>query len=403
MLSLLYIHSLETINNNNYVVLMCGSKGYRNYRHQADLYTWIKLLNERGYDNEHIISLSYNDLKQPLYHIFNNHEATPLYINIDYENIEATKYNFLNVISKPEHDNITGWIWKNKQRINNFNQEFTNENNKHINLTGLNKKNINILIVYIGHGVNGLLCVPNKFDEDIYINELTEAINKLSQYVNSITLIIEACFSGSFVLDGDWNNNILVVSASGANQSSYSFGWSQQLKAFTSDEFTYYIIDYLDNPDHNENTIKDMINYISKHVHNSHIITIPNKLFDMKINNVFYNATKQIFNNDKYYETNKLNKYNYDSEYNQIYNRPNIIQYEDNRISEIIKILYSQYEKNKNYDVGRCYKDVTKITKQLCYQNEINEDNIYNVYKIGLLCNDYNIMDIVRVLNNICW
>ena len=393
MLSILF-HCIKSTNkNNNYAILMCGSKGYRNYRHQSDLYSWITLLRERGYDNTHIISLGYNDIKPPLFHIDHNREKLPLYVNIDYENIEASKFNFLNIISKPEHYNITGWLWKNKRHINNFNQEFTNDNNKHINLTGIYKQDINILIVYIGHGVNGMLCVPNRFDEDIYIEELTTAVNELSNYVNSITMIIEACFSGSFVLDGNWNDNIIVIAASGANQSSYSFGWSSELKTFTTDEFTYYIIDYLDNPLHNNNTIKDMVNYVSKNVHNSHIITIPNKLFNMKINNIFYNSRYRVFKHDGDFDA-----YNYYEN-----NIPNIYSYNDRRVDIIINILNKHFDKNNNKHVNQCYRDVTKVCKQLCYQNDINEYNLYNVYKIGLLCNDYKTMDIIRVMNSMCY
>lgn len=220
---------------------------------------YIHGLHKRGYDDNHIISLCYNNIQPPLYHIIDKRDNVPMYVNIDYENIEATKHNFLNILSQPEHDNITGWIWKHKEHINKFSQEFTTLNNKHINLTGLNKEDVNILVVYINHGINGFLSVPNGFDDD-----LVNAINELSKHVNSIVLIIEACYSGSFVLTDKWERNVLVIAASGANQSSYSFGWSSTLKTFTTDEFTY-----IDNPLHNHNTIRDMVNYVSEHVRHS--------------------------------------------------------------------------------------------------------------------------------------
>ena len=390
MLALLFTFSVLSTQNNNYAIIMSGSKGYTNYRHQADVYTWITLLNKRGYDNSHIISLCYNDIQPPLYHIFNEHDNVPMYVNIDYENIEATKHNFLNILSQPEHDNITGWIWKRKEHINKFAQEFTTMNNKHINLTGLNEEDVNILVVYINHGINGFLSVPNKFDDDIYIDDLVVAINALSKHVNSIVLIIEACFSGSFVLTDKWERNVLVIAASGANQSSYSFGWSSTLKTFTTDEFTYYIVNYIDNPLHNHNTIRDMVNYVSERVRHSHILTIPNRLFNLKISDVFYTTNHTSFTT-------------HIKQYHDV--RPNINKYVDNIAITITKQL-NEYYNTRNKPVANnirlCYNDITKITKHVCYYNEINEYNLYSVYKVGLLCNEFNTLDIIKVINDVC-
>ena len=106
MLTLLFSLSVLSTRDNNYAIIMSGSKGWNNYRHQADVYTWITLLHKRGYDNNHIISLCYNDIQPPLYHTVDEQDNVPMYANIDYENIEATKYNFLNILSQQKLNNI---------------------------------------------------------------------------------------------------------------------------------------------------------------------------------------------------------------------------------------------------------------------------------------------------------
>ena len=56
MLTLLFASIVLSTRDNNYAIIMSGSKVYNNYKHQADVYTWIILLGKRGYDNNNSIS-----------------------------------------------------------------------------------------------------------------------------------------------------------------------------------------------------------------------------------------------------------------------------------------------------------------------------------------------------------
>ena len=390
----------KIISVENFAVLMSGSKGFSNYRHQADLYSWQQLLLSRGFKKDNIISLCYNDIKDiPIKHTCQDNE---IITDIDYEGITTTKTNFLNILKNIEKDNITGKIWRRKTHINNFAQEFININNKHLNFTGISSKDINVIIVYINHGINGFLSVPNRFDEDIYIDDLVEAVNSLSLHVKNVVLIIEACFSGSFVLDGNWSNNVLVIAASGANQSSYSFGWCEHLKTFTTDEFTYYTLDYLDRKNTENNTLRDFINYVSKNVKHSHILTKPSKIFNEKIKNIFGNYSGENFLKIREALTNS-EKTNYKSSTKKL--RPNINRIVDTKYYRIkndliISNSFRKYSWEKIND-NSCFKDITKITKKICYK-DINENNLWSIYKIGHLCQQFNKMDIINSINNIC-
>jgi glycosylphosphatidylinositol transamidase (GPIT) subunit GPI8 len=46
----------------NWAVLVVGSKGYDNYRHQADMFHLYSILLSKGFRQEHIITMAYNDV-----------------------------------------------------------------------------------------------------------------------------------------------------------------------------------------------------------------------------------------------------------------------------------------------------------------------------------------------------
>ena len=46
----------------NWAVLACGSSGYMNYRHQADIFHVYHTLINRGFTKEHIILFAYDDI-----------------------------------------------------------------------------------------------------------------------------------------------------------------------------------------------------------------------------------------------------------------------------------------------------------------------------------------------------
>lgn len=373
-----------------FAILMCGSKGYNNYRHIADLFAWKHLLTSRGYKKENIITFAYNDVKGPIYHECHGEDIKS---EIDYENIEATKNNFLNVISYPEHDETTRhyWIFKNNKHINNYKSDFNSNITKHLNFTGLDKKDIEVVIIYINHGSVNLLSVPNKFDEEIYVDDLQNAVNMLSVYVNSVLVFIEACYSGSFITNiknNDWNKNIFVFTASSSFQSSYSFGYCESLHTFTTDEFTYNVINFIDNNKDNSTLIKDLVNYVSKHTTHSHIMLTQNNILNNKLSTYFGISKYPIFNGIEKKERNGIN---------------NEIKFIHPLYYSLIKTLkdYEPLTYKEDNEIYTCYKTITKITKKLCF-HDINETIIKTYNKIGKLCKYYETINIIENLNKLC-
>ena len=46
----------------NWAVLVCGSEGFDNYRHHADISHAYQILKRGGFDADHIITMMYNDV-----------------------------------------------------------------------------------------------------------------------------------------------------------------------------------------------------------------------------------------------------------------------------------------------------------------------------------------------------
>lgn len=54
--------AISSVQSANWAVLVAGSNGYWNYRHQADTCHAYQILKKAGYDANKIIHLAYNDI-----------------------------------------------------------------------------------------------------------------------------------------------------------------------------------------------------------------------------------------------------------------------------------------------------------------------------------------------------
>ena len=86
----------------NYAVIMCGSKGWSNYRHQADVYAWRNVLINRGFSPKNIVALSYDDVpgqgNNTIYHTCHGPNLYKPGI-INYTGTDTNKDNFFKVLS----------------------------------------------------------------------------------------------------------------------------------------------------------------------------------------------------------------------------------------------------------------------------------------------------------------
>ena len=236
LLCLLTIVQSKTIDN--YAVIMCGSKGWSNYRHQADVYAWHAVLTNRGFRSDHIITLSYDDVAYQkredemtngsIYHTCNGPNLWKPIIN--YTSSDSNKQNFFKVLSTIPSS--SGWLFK---------------------------KEVNVLIVYINHGAYDLLSTPNAFDQPIYADEFGEVVGELASRVTGVFCVLEACYSGTIAMHAKYPRNVMFMTAANTQQSSYSHGYCERLGIFTTNEMTYHVLNYLDNKDNDKRSLNELI------------------------------------------------------------------------------------------------------------------------------------------------
>ncbi|KAL1246338.1 Legumain [Trichinella spiralis] len=89
-------------NDNIWAVLVSGSNGWYNYRHQADICHAYKVLLEHGVPEKHIIVMSYDDIAKNEYNplqgkVFNHIQGPEVCsgIKIDYKEDDVTPENLL--------------------------------------------------------------------------------------------------------------------------------------------------------------------------------------------------------------------------------------------------------------------------------------------------------------------
>ncbi|OHS95823.1 Clan CD, family C13, asparaginyl endopeptidase-like cysteine peptidase [Tritrichomonas foetus] len=233
--SLLWFISAE-----KYAILMAGSFGYYNYRHQADIYTLYNQLIRRGYKSQNIITLSYDDVVDSDSNIrkgeiFHDENEPSVYIGkklINYTENSVTAYNFY--------------------------QSFLLLNST---------ENDDIFIYYDDHGGPGTLATPQ--GSPIKTIDLDAALMKMynNRKYKRILFGIEACHAGSVVRNLK-TPNIIYLTAANADESSYASGYSEYFNTYLTNEFTNnWLIEMDEKPD---STIEEFYENVRNATEQSH-------------------------------------------------------------------------------------------------------------------------------------
>jgi legumain len=207
----------------NYAVLVAGSNGYYNYRHQADVCHAFQVLTKDGnIPAENIIVFMYDDIagspQNPTPGILINHpNGTDVYNGVtkDYIGTNVTPANFLAVITG-DKSKVSGG----SGRV----------------LTSTAEDNV--FVYFSDHGATGLIAFPTEY---LYASDLMTALKTMNskQMYKQLVFYIEACESGS-MFQGllPTNMSIYATTASTADQSSYACYWDATRQAYLGDEYS---------------------------------------------------------------------------------------------------------------------------------------------------------------------
>ncbi|KAH7827718.1 putative Peptidase C13 family protein [Monocercomonoides exilis] len=222
MLNLLVFSLLSSAFAANWAVLVAGSGGMINYRHQSDVFRTYKILTKNGFDPSKIIVMAYDDVAHHRGNpfpeqIFNVPDGPDVYIgadNIDYKAENVTVSKFVAV--------MTG--------------NATAAGGKVLESTSSD----NVFLLFSDHGSTGLISFPT--GPDMYVDELQDMFSEMynkSMY-NKMLVYMETCYAGSMFKDiMPTNMSIYIATASDYNESSYAmYCGIRKYKVCLSNEFT---------------------------------------------------------------------------------------------------------------------------------------------------------------------
>ncbi|XP_044496400.1 vacuolar-processing enzyme-like isoform X2 [Mangifera indica] len=200
-------HNESSTDGTRWAVLIAGSNGYENYRHQADVCHAYQILKSGGLKDENIIVFMYDDIAFAKENptpgiIINKPNGTDVYHGVpkDYTGDNVSANNFLAV------------ILGNKTAL-------TGGSGKVVN----SGPNDHIFIYYADHGAPGLLEMP--CGGILYAKDLTDVLQKKyeAKAYKKMVIYVEACEAGSMfegLLPKTWN--IYVMTASNSSESSWA-------------------------------------------------------------------------------------------------------------------------------------------------------------------------------------
>jgi len=189
--------------SNHWAVLVAGSNGYWNYRHQADTAHAYQIMKENGIPTDHIIHMAYDDIannsENPLPgQIFNAPDGQDVYAGakIDYSGKDVTPENFIEILTggKPEGGN--GRVLE-------------------------SDSSSKVFVYFADHGAPGLIAFPTSY---LYADALNDAINTMhaNDMYDQLVFYIEACESGSMFPNLKDDINVAAMTASNATLSSWA-------------------------------------------------------------------------------------------------------------------------------------------------------------------------------------
>jgi legumain len=197
----LFVTVQSTEKPDHWVILVAGSKGFWNYRHQADICHAYQIMKDNGVPEDQIIVFSFDDVAHDSQNpfpgkLFNKKDGHDVYdgCKIDYRGEDVTPTKFLSIL-RGEGDGKT---------------LKSDENSK-------------VFINFADHGAPGLIAFPN---DELYARDFHKTLHEMhsAKKYGEMTIYIEACESGSMFQDIlEDNINVYATTAADPHESSWAY------------------------------------------------------------------------------------------------------------------------------------------------------------------------------------
>ena len=242
---------------NSYALLIQGSSGWANYRHQADVLNVYQMLRRNGWDDDHIILIISDEIAGNEKNKFPGRVSTYTYGDNLYENA-VIDYSI---------DSLS---------VNDIQDIMLGKSSDHLPTVLSTDDKTNVLMFWSGHGclaathkVNGFTWGGKEglFSESDFRSTL-EQMHSQGRY-RKMLLLLEPCYSRNMARQADGIPGILAIASANGNESSFADFHSFELSVWMSDRFSNNLVTTLsEKPDQ---TYRELYEYLYTHTLGSHV------------------------------------------------------------------------------------------------------------------------------------
>lgn len=245
----------------HWVVIVAGSNGWYNYRHQADACHAYQIIHRNGIPDEQIIVMMYDDIANNEENptpgvVINRPNGTDVYKGVpkDYTGEDVTPENFLAVLRGDEEavkGKGSGKVLKSGPRDH-------------------------IFVYFTDHGATGILVFPN---EDLHVKDLNKTIRYMYEHkmYQKMVFYIEACESGSMMNHLPDDIDVYATTAANPNESSYACYYDKERSTYLGDWYSVNWMEDSDVEDLTKETLHKQYHLVKSHTNTSHVMQYGNK------------------------------------------------------------------------------------------------------------------------------
>jgi len=248
---------LGTAQSEHWALLVAGSSGYYNYRHQADICHAYQILHKNGIPDERIVVMMYDDIAFNRRNtrpgqIINEPNGTDVYHGVlkDYTGKDVTPENFLNILK----GNKTAMAGIGSGKVIESGPDDY------------------VFVNFADHGAPNLIAFPRG---ELHAKDLIDAIDYMfeNKRYKKMVFYIEACESGSMFNRHKLKKHIDVFATTAANgaESSYACYWDEKLRTYLGDVYSVKWMEDSDKENLNIESLQKQYQIVKGETNTSHV------------------------------------------------------------------------------------------------------------------------------------
>ncbi len=246
-------------------ILVQGSSGWANYRHQADVLNVYGMLKRNGWDDDHIILIVSDELAD------NPKNAFP-------GEVRCSTYGedlYRGAVIDYSTDTLS---------VSDVSDILLGRSSAHLPTVLNSSEKTNLLLFWSGHGCFAKGRTPNGFiwrdSEGVFSDsDFQEVLNEMfsARRYRKMLLLLEPCYSRNMAVQAEGIPGVLSIASAGASESSFADFHSYELNLWMSDRFSNNLVTTLSaNPGQ---TYKELYEYLYTHTLGSHVYVENSYLF----------------------------------------------------------------------------------------------------------------------------